>query len=84
MNTYLHFFLFHSVTHTLLYDYISLLLQTFNESDIEVLIFILHNIGLQLRKADPVGLKNILSGAEQKRNSLAVEIKMMLADTTSD
>lgn len=84
MNTFLHFFLFHSVTHTLLYDLITLLLQSFNESDIEVLIFILHNIGLQLRKADPVGIKNILQAAEQKRNSLSVEIKMLLADTTAD
>jgi hypothetical protein len=82
MNTFLHFFLFHSVTHTLLYDLITLLIQTFNESDIEVLIFILHNIGLQLRKADPVGLKDILSMGEQKRNSLAVEIKMMTVDST--
>jgi hypothetical protein len=46
MNAFLHFFLFHSVTHTLLYDFITLLLSSFREPEIEILIFVLHNIGL--------------------------------------
>ena len=50
---------------------------SFQEADIEVLIFLLHNIGLQLRKADPAALKDLLSLADQKRNSFQAEIKMM-------
>ncbi len=76
MNAFLHFFLFHSVTHTLLYDFITLLLSSFREAEIEILIFVLHNIGLQLRKADPAGIRDLLQIVEQKKNSLAVEIKM--------
>ena len=79
MNVYVHLFLFESVTHTLLYDLIRLLLGSFQESDIEILIFVLHNIGLQLRKADPAGIKELLTNVEQKKNSIAVEIKMMTA-----
>ena len=45
------------------------LLQSFREADIEILIFLLHNIGLHLRKADPAGLKELLSLADQKKNS---------------
>ena len=76
MNAFLHFFLFHSVNHTLLYDFITLMLSSFREAEIEILIFVLHNIGLQLRKADPAGIRDLLQIVEQKKNSLAVEIKM--------
>jgi hypothetical protein len=55
---------------------IRLLLVSFTESDIEILIFILHNIGLQLRKEDPGAIKEIIDMALQKKNSYAVEIKM--------
>ncbi len=46
MNAFLHFFLFHSVTHALIYDLINLLLTSFKETEIEILIFVMHNIGL--------------------------------------
>jgi hypothetical protein len=36
---------------------VKFLLNSFREDDIETLLFLLHNIGLQLRKADPEGLK---------------------------
>ena len=55
---------------------IRFLLNSFTESDIEILIFILHNIGLQLRKEDPGAIKDIIDLALQKKNSYAVEIKM--------
>jgi hypothetical protein len=41
-----------------------MLLNSFTEGDIEILIFLLHNIGLQLRKADPMALKDILTLSE--------------------
>ena len=57
MNCLLHLFLFQSIGSDLLFDVIKFLLQSFTESDIEVLIFVLHNIGLQLRKKDPASVK---------------------------
>jgi hypothetical protein len=76
VNCFLHFFLFASLTQTLLYDLIRFMMSSFTETDIEILIFLLHNIGLQLRKADPIALKELLHLAEQKKNNLSVEIKM--------
>ena len=66
----MHFFLFQSLTQTLLYDLIRHLMSSFTETDIEILIFLLHNIGLQLRKEDPVSLRELLTLSEQKKNSL--------------
>ena len=51
-------------------------MSSFTETDIEILIFLLHNIGLQLRKEDPISLRDLLTLSEQKKNSLQAEIKM--------
>jgi nucleolar MIF4G domain-containing protein 1 len=73
MNSFLHFFLFSSLTSKLIFDLINdLLLDSYTEVDIEILIFLLHNIGLNLRKEDPVGLRDLISRAEQKRSALQV------------
>lgn len=69
MNCLVHLFLFQSIGSDLLFDVIKFMLASFTESDIEVLIFVLHNIGLQLRKKDPVSIKAILDLFAQKRNS---------------
>jgi hypothetical protein len=50
LNCFLHFFIFRAVDGKILFDLIKILMNSFTESDIEILIFILHNIGLQLRK----------------------------------
>jgi hypothetical protein len=61
----MHFYLFQSLSQSLLFDLITrLLMSSFAEADIEILIFLLHNIGLQLRKADPAALRDILTLAE--------------------
>ena len=46
LNCFLHFFIFKSTSGKILLDLIKLLLDSFREDDIEILIFILHNIGL--------------------------------------
>jgi len=69
MNCLVHLFLFQTIGSDLLFDVIKFLLGSFTESDIEVLIFVLHNIGLQLRKKDPASVKQILDLFNQKRNS---------------
>ena len=69
MNCLVHLFLFQTIGSDLLFDVIKFLLSSFTEMDIEVLIFVLHNIGLQLRKKDPASVKEILDLFNQKRNS---------------
>ena len=39
-------------------------MHSFQETDIEILIFMLHNIGLQLRKSDPTAIMDILTFSE--------------------
>jgi nucleolar MIF4G domain-containing protein 1 len=64
MNCFLHFFLFSSLSSKLIFDLINVLLASYTEVDIEILIFLLHNIGLNLRKEDPVGLRELITIAE--------------------
>jgi len=80
LNCLLHFFVFESMTGHLLIDLIRYLLKSFAEPDIEILIFVLHNIGLQLRKEEPTAIKDIIELAEQKKNSYIAHIKMAEAD----
>ena len=76
LNCFLHFFIFKSINGSLLFDLIKVLVNSYTESDIEVLIFVLHNIGLQLRKEDPGAVKEIIEMAESKKNNYAAELKM--------
>lgn len=76
INCFLHFFIFQSLSSVFLFDIIKTLLTTYTEADIETLIFLLHNIGLQLRKADPIALRDIITLSEQKKNSYSAEIKL--------
>ena len=46
LNCFLHFFIFKSTNGKILLDLIKILMNSFTEGDIEILIFILHNIGL--------------------------------------
>jgi nucleolar MIF4G domain-containing protein 1 len=78
INTYMHMFLFDSVSAQFIYSLIFQLLEPsqMQESDVEVLIFVLHNIGLQLRKRDPAALKELITRVESKKNQMAATIKM--------
>jgi nucleolar MIF4G domain-containing protein 1 len=60
INCLVHFFLFKSLTPKLIFDVIKRLFDNFEEQDLELLLFILHNIGLQLRKDDPASIKAII------------------------
>ena len=64
LNCFLHFYLFQSMSSAFIFDLLHVLLHSYSESDLEILIFLLHNIGLQLRKSDPAALKSILDLAE--------------------
>lgn len=76
LNCLLHFYLFKSTTPRLLTDLIKQLMQSFTETDLEILIFVLHNIGLQLRDEDPKSIMQIIEMAESKKNSYQAQLKM--------
>jgi hypothetical protein len=59
------------------------MLQSFKEDDIDILIFVLHNIGLQLRKEETVKLKKLFEIAEQKRNQFTAHLKLEEGDPNS-
>ena len=61
----------------MIFEFVNYLLKSFREDDIETLIFLLHNIGLQLRKADPENLTKIIEAFTQKRNAFIAETKLM-------
>ncbi len=44
----------------------------------------LHNIGLQLRKADPVAIQDIIQITEQRKNNFAVELKLMESTNSAE
>jgi nucleolar MIF4G domain-containing protein 1 len=70
-----HFYLFESITHTLISDVIKHLLKSFKEKDIEMLLNLLHNIGGILRKDSPGLCKDIILMCESKR----IEAKISFA-----
>lgn len=76
INCLLHLFLFQSIGSDFIFEIIKFLLNSFTESDIEVLIFVLHNIGLQLRKKDPASIKLILDLFNQKKNSYMAQRRL--------
>lgn len=73
-------YLFGSITADLIMYFIEKMLETFTQEDIDILIFVLHNIGLQLRKQETVQLKKILDLVELKRNQFAALVKLEEAD----
>lgn len=69
LNCFLHLFLFESLGTKPLTSILKLLLTRFEESDLENLVFLLHNVGYQLRKQDPAALLQFLEMFQQKKNS---------------
>ena len=46
LNCFMHFYLFQSINNELLLDLLKMLLNSFRDCDLEILIFMMHNIGL--------------------------------------
>lgn len=64
------------MTASVIFSFVKFLLHSFREDDIETLIFLFHNIGLQLRKTDPDSLIQIIDLFTQKKNSYLAELKL--------
>ncbi|XP_026148323.1 nucleolar MIF4G domain-containing protein 1 [Mastacembelus armatus] len=65
-----HLYNFQVVHSSLIFDILKLLVGAFTEKDIELVLFVLRNVGFALRKDDALTLKELISEAQQKANDL--------------
>ncbi|XP_053714338.1 nucleolar MIF4G domain-containing protein 1 [Synchiropus splendidus] len=61
-----HLYNFHVVHSLLIFDILKRLLATFTEKDIELVLFVLRNVGFALRKDDALALKELIVDAQRK------------------
>lgn len=65
-----HLYNFQVVHSVLIFDILKLLVGTFTEKDIELVLFVLRNVGFALRKDDPLALKELISEAQRKASDM--------------
>uniref|UniRef100_UPI003AAB1C84 nucleolar MIF4G domain-containing protein 1 n=1 Tax=Centroberyx gerrardi TaxID=166262 RepID=UPI003AAB1C84 len=65
-----HLYNFQVVHSLLIFDILKLLVVAFTEKDIELVLFVLRNVGFGLRKDDALALKELISDAQRKANEL--------------
>jgi nucleolar MIF4G domain-containing protein 1 len=78
------FYMFQNISSKLYYDIIKLFIDNFNDTFSELLLILLNHIGIELRKEDPEGLKEIITNIHIKHNTLIAENKMKNKATVSD
>ncbi|XP_043921516.1 nucleolar MIF4G domain-containing protein 1 [Protopterus annectens] len=61
-----HLYNFHVVHSVLIFEILKILLDSFTEKDIEIILFLLKNVGFSLRKDDALALKELISEAQKK------------------
>lgn len=70
-----HLYNFQVVHSVLIFDILKLLLGTFSEKDIELVLFVLKNVGFALRKDDALALKELISDAQRKASGSGSKFK---------
>ncbi|XP_040922092.1 nucleolar MIF4G domain-containing protein 1 [Toxotes jaculatrix] len=65
-----HLYNFQVVHSLLIFDILKLLVGAFTEKDIELVLFVLRNVGFALRKDDALALKELISEAQRKAGEL--------------
>ncbi|POI36088.1 hypothetical protein CIB84_000157 [Bambusicola thoracicus] len=70
-----HLYNFHVVHCLLIFDILKKLVSSFTEKDIELILFLLKNVGFSLRKDDALALKDLISEAQSKANAAEKELK---------
>ncbi|XP_029002593.1 nucleolar MIF4G domain-containing protein 1 [Betta splendens] len=65
-----HLYNFQVVHSVLIFDILKLLVKAFTERDIELVLFVLRNVGFALRKDDALALKELISEAQRKASDL--------------
>ncbi|KAL6264325.1 hypothetical protein P5V15_004434 [Pogonomyrmex californicus] len=76
-----HLYNFKVYGHRLLYQILEKLAAKFTEKEIELILLILRTVGFQLRKDDPIALKELILNLQQKANNATLEnsrVKFML------
>ncbi|XP_018378058.1 PREDICTED: nucleolar MIF4G domain-containing protein 1 homolog isoform X2 [Trachymyrmex cornetzi] len=76
-----HLYNFKVYGHHLLYQILEKLAAKFTEKEIELILLILRTVGFQLRKDDPIALKELILNLQQKANNATLEnsrVKFML------
>uniref|UniRef100_A0A3P8TAC9 Nucleolar MIF4G domain-containing protein 1 n=2 Tax=Amphiprion percula TaxID=161767 RepID=A0A3P8TAC9_AMPPE len=70
-----HLYNFQVVHCALIFDILKLLVGTFTEKDIELVLFVLRNVGFALRKDDALALKELISEAQRKASDMGSKFK---------
>lgn len=79
-----HMYSFKLFQHNLIYNILEKLSKIFNEKSVECVLLILRSIGFQLRKDDPLALKDLILNLQKKANDASkdlqndVRVKFML------
>ncbi|XP_010174346.2 nucleolar MIF4G domain-containing protein 1, partial [Antrostomus carolinensis] len=64
-----HLYNFHVVHSLLIFDILKKLVSAFTEKEIELILFLLKNVGFSLRKDDALALKELITEAQRKANT---------------
>ncbi|KAM6410999.1 LOW QUALITY PROTEIN: nucleolar MIF4G domain-containing protein 1 [Pluvialis apricaria] len=64
-----HLYNFHVVHSLLIFDILKKLVSIFTEKEIELILFLLKNVGFSLRKDDALALKELITEAQRKANT---------------
>ncbi|XP_054048614.1 nucleolar MIF4G domain-containing protein 1 isoform X1 [Rissa tridactyla] len=64
-----HLYNFHVVHSLLIFDILKQLVSAFTEKEIELILFLLKNVGFSLRKDDALALKELITEAQRKANT---------------
>lgn len=70
-----HLYNFQVVHSLLIFDILKLLIDAFTEKDIELVLFVLRNVGFALRKDDALALKDLISEAQRKATDAGAKFK---------
>lgn len=65
-----HLFNFQVVHSLLIFDILRLLIRAFTEKDVELVLFMLRNVGFALRKDDALALKELISEGQRKASDM--------------
>ncbi|KAM9022701.1 nucleolar MIF4G domain-containing protein 1 [Ara ararauna] len=64
-----HLYNFHVVHCLLIFDILKKLVSAFTEKEVELILFLLKNVGFSLRKDDALALKELITEAQRKANT---------------
>lgn len=70
-----HLYNFQVVHSVLIFDILKLLVGSFTEKDIELVLFVLRNVGFALRKDDALALKDLIFEAQRKASEIGAKFQ---------